>query len=62
MCFGAKDEERRVDEDTEHEPTPVFDGQTSISDHLAPTPATTPVEVRAPTDIELAAFLSAGTA
>jgi hypothetical protein len=45
-----------VNEDT-GQPTPELDGQTSISDYLTPTTAITPVEVREPTDMELAAFL-----
>ncbi|WP_426006371.1 hypothetical protein ACPFL9_05925 [Paenarthrobacter sp. NyZ202] len=46
----------------EHQPIPELEGQTSINDFLAPTPAITPVELREPTDSELAAFLSANTA
>lgn len=37
---------------------PELDGQTSINDYLSPTAAIVPVAVRAPTDEELAAFLS----
>lgn len=51
-----------MSEDTGHEPARELDGQTSISDYLTPTTAITPVEIREPTDMELAAFLSAGMA
>ncbi|MET3937171.1 hypothetical protein [Arthrobacter sp. OAP107] len=37
---------------------PELDGQTSINDYLSPTAAIVPVEVRPPTDEELAVFLS----
>ncbi|MFJ4030025.1 hypothetical protein ACIPWF_22020 [Paenarthrobacter sp. NPDC089989] len=43
----------------EPEPTPELEGQTSIHDFIAPTPATTPVELREPTDAEIAAFFEA---
>lgn len=45
--------------DAEHQPLTPLDGQTSINDHLSPTPATIPVELREPTDAELASFLAA---
>ncbi|MEV7605134.1 hypothetical protein AB0N65_06820 [Paenarthrobacter sp. NPDC089322] len=35
-----------------------LEGQTSINDFLPATPAIIPVELREPTDLELAAFLS----
>lgn len=38
-----------------------LDGQTSINDYLPPTPAIIPVELREPTDAELADFLSSET-
>ncbi|MHC8609775.1 hypothetical protein ACW4FP_19215 (plasmid) [Paenarthrobacter ureafaciens] len=40
------------------ESVPQLDGQTSINDYLSPTAAIVPVEVRPPTDEELAVFLS----
>ncbi|MDR6986001.1 hypothetical protein J2Y66_000464 [Paenarthrobacter nitroguajacolicus] len=43
-------------DDPAFEPIPVLEGQTSLDDFLPPTPATTPVEIREPTDAELAAF------
>lgn len=46
-------------DDAAFEPIPQLDGQTSIHDFLPPTPATTPVEIREPTDRELAAFFEA---
>jgi hypothetical protein len=46
--------------DAEHQlPTAQLDGQTSINDYLAPIPAIIPVELREPTDVELATFLTA---
>ncbi|UKA52274.1 hypothetical protein LFT48_22235 (plasmid) [Arthrobacter sp. FW305-123] len=50
-----------MDEDTWDERPIELDGQTSISDHLPATTAIVPVEIREPTDTELAAFLAAGT-
>ncbi|SDW04507.1 hypothetical protein SAMN04487912_101245 [Arthrobacter sp. cf158] len=46
-------------DNTAFEPIPQLEGQTSINDFLPPTPATTPVEIREPTDDELAAFFEA---
>lgn len=40
-----------------HIPTQL-EGQTSINDYLAPTPAIIPVELREPNDVELATFLA----
>jgi hypothetical protein len=47
--------------DTEHQPPTQLDGQTSINDYLAATTAINPVELREPTDAELAIFLEAET-
>jgi hypothetical protein len=47
--------------DAEHQQPTELDGQTSINDLLAATPAITPVELREPTDAELAIFLEAQT-
>jgi hypothetical protein len=38
-----------------------LDGQTSINDYLTPIPAIIPVELREPTDVELATFMTAET-
>ncbi|MGJ3189640.1 hypothetical protein [Paenarthrobacter sp. FR1] len=38
---------------------PHLEGQMSINDFLPPSPAITPVEIREPTDLELAAFFEA---
>ncbi|MGR0158595.1 hypothetical protein [Paenarthrobacter nitroguajacolicus] len=46
-------------DNTAFEPIPELEGQTSIHDFLSPTPATTPVEIREPSDTELAAFFEA---
>ncbi|BCW62175.1 hypothetical protein [Arthrobacter sp. StoSoilB22] len=46
-------------DNTASEPIPELEGQTSLHDFLYPTPATTPVEVREPTDLELNAFFEA---
>jgi|GEM_PF-5932219 len=43
-------------DDAAFEPIPELDGQTSIHNFLPPTPAMTPVEIREPTDSELAAL------
>ncbi|MFJ4208540.1 hypothetical protein ACIPY2_08780 [Paenarthrobacter sp. NPDC089675] len=43
--------------DATSEPMPELEGQTSINDFLPESPAITPVEVREPTDVEIAAFL-----
>uniref|UniRef100_UPI003F4956FC hypothetical protein n=1 Tax=Paenarthrobacter ureafaciens TaxID=37931 RepID=UPI003F4956FC len=51
-----------MDEDVWDEPPLQIDGQTSISDYLPATTAIMPVEVREPTDNELASFLATGTA
>lgn len=48
-------------EDAEYQPATHLDGQTSINDYLSPVPAILPVEVREPTDAELATFLIAQT-
>jgi hypothetical protein len=48
-------------EDAEYPLRPELDGQTSINDYLTPIPAITPVEIREPTDGELAIFLAAET-
>jgi hypothetical protein len=50
-----------MDADAEDQPRSQLDGQTSINDYLSPIPAITPVEIREPTDGELAIFLSAET-
>lgn len=47
--------------DAEHQQPTELDGQTSINDLLAATPAITSVELREPTDAELAIFLEAQT-
>jgi hypothetical protein len=47
--------------DAEHQLPTQLDGQTSINDYLAPIPAINPVELREPTDVELATFLTAET-
>jgi hypothetical protein len=50
-----------MDKNANH-PLPIhLVGQTSINDYLAPVPAIIPVELREPTDAELAAFLAAET-
>lgn len=41
------------------EPTPELEGQMSINSFLPETPALRPVEIREPTDVEIAAFLEA---
>lgn len=45
--------------DAEYQTPPQLEGQTSINDYLSPTPAIVPVELREPTDVELATFLAA---
>jgi hypothetical protein len=45
--------------DAEHQLPTQLDGQTSINDYLISTPAIIPVELREPTDVELATFLTA---
>ena len=47
--------------DAEHQQLTELDGQTSVNDLLAATPAITPVELREPTDAELAIFFEAQT-
>lgn len=47
--------------DAEHQLPAQLNGQTSINDYLTPTPAIIPVELREPTDVELATFLTAET-
>jgi hypothetical protein len=47
--------------DAEHQPPTQLDGQTSINDYLSATTAIIPVELREPTDAELAIFLEAET-
>ena len=47
--------------DAEHQPPTQLDGQTSVNDYLAATTAIIPVELREPTDAELAIFLEAET-
>lgn len=47
--------------DAEQQQPTQLDGQTSINDLLAATPAITPVELREPSDAELAIFLEAQT-
>jgi hypothetical protein len=48
-------------EDGEHQLPTQLDGQTSINDYIAPSPAIIPVELREPTDDELATFLAGET-
>ena len=50
-----------MEPDAGHQLPAELDGQTSINDYLTPAPAITPVELREPTDAELAAFLTAET-
>lgn len=45
--------------DDEHQLPAQLDGQTSVNDYLTPIPAIIPVELREPSDAELAAFLTA---
>ncbi|WP_347110170.1 hypothetical protein AAHB33_05575 [Paenarthrobacter sp. S56] len=45
-------------DDATSEPMPELEGQTSINDFLPETPAITPVEIREPTDGEIAAFFN----
>lgn len=47
-----------MDTNAEHRLPVQLDGQTSINDYLTPVPAITPVELREPTDVELADFLT----
>ncbi len=47
--------------DAEHHMPTQLTGQTSINDYVAPTPAIIPVELREPTDVELATFLATET-
>lgn len=47
--------------DAEYQSPTQLDGQTSINDYLAATTAIIPVELREPTDAELAIFLEAET-
>jgi hypothetical protein len=47
--------------DAGHQPSTQLDGQTSINDYLAATTAIIPVELREPTDAELAIFWEAET-
>lgn len=47
--------------DAVHQLLTQLDGQTSINDYLTPIPAIIPVELREPTDAELANFLTAET-
>ncbi|MFE4196431.1 hypothetical protein ACFRJ9_11245 [Paenarthrobacter sp. NPDC056912] len=48
-----------MEDNTGPEPIPHFEGQISINDFLPPSPAITPVDIREPTDLELAAFFEA---
>lgn len=50
-----------MQEDAEHQLPAQLDGQTSINDYLIPIPAIIPVELREPTDVELANFMTAET-
>jgi len=43
----------------DHQIPEELDGQTSINDYLTPIPAIIPVELREPTDVELATFMTA---
>lgn len=47
--------------DAQHQRPTQLEGQTSINDYIAPTPAIIPVELRQPTDVELATFLTGET-
>ncbi|MFF1830540.1 hypothetical protein [Paenarthrobacter sp. NPDC058040] len=45
-----------MSDDESLEPAPEHDGQTSINDFLPPGEAPTPIEIREPSDAEIAAF------
>lgn len=55
------DPEGLMQQDAQYPRGSQLDGQTSINDYLKPIPAIIPVELREPTDLELASFLAAQT-
>jgi hypothetical protein len=62
LGYGISEQRTRkaaMPADAEHQLPTQLDGQTSINDYLIPTPAIIPVELREPTDVELATFLTA---
>lgn len=56
-CYSkVKPRSSKMSDDESLEPVPEHEEQTSINDFLPPGEAPTPIEIREPTDQEIAAF------